>query len=129
MKLSQKDLVILNELEYYSICSSKDVFEGKGIQVQFEEDDDFQVAIFRVSNTLYALDNICPHRHADRIFEGIIKEGTVMCPLHGWAYSLKTGQNVNLKQGIKSLKSYEVIELDNTVYLRKPEFEIPKWRR
>lgn len=129
MLISNNEIISIDGDDYIKICPSQDVFEGKGIQVQFEDDDDFQVAILRVKNVLYALDNICPHRHADRIFEGIVKDGTVMCPLHGWAYSISTGQNVNLRQGIKSLKSYVVIEKDSFVYLKKPEFQIPKWRR
>ncbi|MBX3044185.1 MAG: nitrite reductase (NAD(P)H) small subunit [Candidatus Kapabacteria bacterium] len=115
--------------EYLRVCSSEEVYEGKGRQILFDGDEDFQLAVFRVKGRLYALDNICPHRHADRIFEGIIKDLTVMCPLHGWTYSLDNGQNVNSRQGIKSLKNYEVFEKDNDVYVQKPEFEVPKWRR
>lgn len=129
MLISEKETLTIGDDVYIKVCPSKDIFEGKGIQVIFEDDDDFQVAILRVNNELYALDNICPHRHADRIFEGIIKDKTVICPLHGWTYSIESGQNVNLRQGIKSLKSYKVFESDNYVYLKKPEFEIPKWRR
>lgn len=115
--------------EFLQICKSDDVFEGKGRQILFDEDDDFQVAVFRIKGKLYALDNICPHRHADRIFEGIIQDMTVMCPLHGWTYSIETGQNVDLSQGIKSLNSHEVFESEGYVYLKKPQFELPVWRR
>ena len=121
--------IIIENLEFIKICKSKEVFELKGLKIQFDGDDDFQLAIFRVNGNLYCLENICPHRHADRIFEGIIDNLTVMCPLHGWTYSLETGQNVNQRQGIKSLKNFKVIEIDGNVYIEKPNFEIPKWRR
>ena len=121
--------IVIENLEFIKICKSKEVFESKGLKIQFDGDDDFQLAIFRVNGNLYCLENICPHRHADRIFEGIIDNLTVMCPLHGWTYSLETGQNVNQRQGIKSLKNFKVIEIDGNVYIEKPNFEIPKWRR
>jgi nitrite reductase/ring-hydroxylating ferredoxin subunit len=121
--------VIKNGIKYIAVCKSVDVFEGKGKQILFEGDDDFQIAIFRVNNRIYALENICPHRHADRIFDGIIDELTVMCPLHGWTYSLETGQNINQLQGIKSLIKYEAYEENGYIYLEEPKFEIPKWRR
>jgi NAD(P)H-dependent nitrite reductase small subunit len=127
--INNNDLYVFDNIEYLKICKSDEIYEGKGKQFVFEEDDDFQIAIFRVNGSLYALDNICPHRHADRIFDGIIKDKTVMCPLHGWTYNLENGKNIDLRQGIKSLKSYKVFENDGVVYLEKPEFEIPKWRR
>lgn len=123
------EVLVKDTKKYLKVCNSNEVFEGKGKQIIFEGDDDFQLAIFRVNSKLFALENICPHRHADRIFEGIIKEHTVMCPLHGWTYSLETGQNINQKQGIRSLKNYDVFEVDGYVYVEKPQFEIPKWRR
>jgi nitrite reductase/ring-hydroxylating ferredoxin subunit len=121
--------IVLENIEFIKICNSKDVFESKGIKIQFDGDDDFQLALFRVNGNLYCLENICPHRHADRIFEGIIDDFTVMCPLHGWTYSLETGQNMDQRQGIKSLRSFKVIEIEDYVYIEKPDFEIPKWRR
>ena len=121
--------ILKNDKKYLEVCLSKDVFEKKGLKIQLPGDEDFQVAIFRVNGNLVCLDNICPHRHADRIFEGIIKDDTVMCPLHGWTYSLITGENVNKHQGLKNLNKYDCFELDGKVYIEEPKFEIPIWRR
>ncbi len=126
---SEEKFNTTDNIEFIPVCNSNELFEGKGKKIQFPEDDDFQVAIFRVNGKLYCLENICPHRHADSIFDGIIKNGIVTCPLHGWSYYLKNGQNVNQRQGIKSLKSFLIKEEDNTIYIEKPEFTIPKWRR
>ena len=115
---------------YSEVCNSDDIYEGKGKRIQFPDDIDMQVAIFRLEGKLYALENICPHQHADRIFEGIVKSGNVTCPLHGWTYEIATGHNVNRKQGLKGLIKYAVFERDGKVYLEKPGAElIPKWRR
>ncbi len=111
------------------ICYSKDLKEGKGKRIAFEDDVDSQFAVFRINDKLYSVSNICPHRHATRIFEGILKGLTVTCPLHGWTYSLQTGENINKKQGIKKLDIYEIFEEGGKVYMEKPTIKIPKWRQ
>ena len=119
----------INNVKFIKVAESKNVYEKKGIKIQFEGDDDFQVAIIRYEGKLYCVDNICPHRHADKIFEGIIKDKTVTCPLHGWTYSLETGENIDIKKGIKKLKTYLCFEEDGIIYIEEPKFEIPKWRK
>jgi len=118
-----------DNIKFIKVAESKNVYEKKGIKIQFDGDDDFQVAIIRYEGKLYCVDNICPHRHADRIFEGIIKDKTVTCPLHGWTYSLESGENVDIKKGIKKLKTYLCFEEDGIIYIEEPKFEIPKWRK
>jgi nitrite reductase/ring-hydroxylating ferredoxin subunit len=51
-----------------------------------------------------------------------------VCPVHFWTYNLQTGQNINQKQGIKSLNSYKIFEKDGIVYLEDPKIDLPKWR-
>ncbi len=115
---------------FAEVCKSDEISEGKGRKIEFPEDIDMQVAVFRLEGKLFALQNICPHRHADRIHEGIIRNGNVTCPLHGWTYEVKSGRNINIRQGRKSLIKYDVFEDNGSVYVEKPSIEaIPKWRR
>lgn len=37
-----------------------------------------------------AMDNVCPHRGGP-LGQGMIENGKVICPLHAWAFDLKTG--------------------------------------
>jgi len=114
---------------YVNIAKSNEIAEKKGYKLMFYDDEDIQVAIFRVDGKLYSVSNICPHRHQDRIFEGIInKDLTITCPLHFWTYSLETGQNINQKQGIRSLEKYNIFEEDGFVWVEKPPYNPPKWR-
>lgn len=129
VKLEKYNTIEINGKHFINVCESSDILEKKGIKIQFPEDDDFQVAIIRYDGKLHCMDNVCPHRHADRIFEGIIKNNTVTCLLHGWSYFIDTGENTNKHRGLKNLKKFEVFEENNKVYIEKPEFEIPKWRR
>jgi len=120
--------ILVEGKEYVELCKSSDIFERKGSRFFFGDNPDNQVAVFRIKGNLYALANICPHRHQDQIFNGIIEDLKVICPVHGWTYSLETGENVELRQGIRSLKKYNIIEQNGVVYLEKPDFEPQKWK-
>ncbi len=117
-----------NAKQYIQIGDSKNIAEGKSIQLIFADDIDLQVAIFRINSILYAVSNICPHRHAREIYKGIIDGLNVVCPLHGWTYNIQTGMNTNPKQGQRNLIKYDIFEENTKVYLQKPELIIPKWR-
>ncbi|MBK9246863.1 MAG: Rieske (2Fe-2S) protein [Ignavibacteria bacterium] len=107
---------------YLQICKSIDVFEGKGKNFFFEEE--LQIAVFRVKGLLYALSNICLHQHASVLCDGFIEDLTVRCPLHGWVYSLASGQTIGSPS---NLKTYKIWEEQGLVYLEKPTLHVPKW--
>ena len=49
------------------------------------------VALFRLGDEFYAIDNLCLHR-AGPLCEGQIDgNGVVTCPWHGWSYEIRTG--------------------------------------
>ena len=51
------------------------------------------VALFRLGDEFYALDNLCLHRGGP-LCDGFIDNYVVTCPWHGWSYDLKTGTMV-----------------------------------
>jgi nitrite reductase (NADH) small subunit len=52
------------------------------------------VALFRLGNEFFALDNMCLHRGGP-ICEGEIDhQEVVTCPWHGWSYEIRTGTMV-----------------------------------
>jgi nitrite reductase (NADH) small subunit len=52
------------------------------------------VAIFRLGDEFYAIDNLCLHRGGP-LCEGMIDDNAVVtCPWHGWSYEIKTGTMV-----------------------------------
>lgn len=114
--------------KYLIICPSSEIFEGKGKKFHFGDEFEMQIAVFRFKGKLIALENICPHRHIDKIYDGIIKDGYVICPEHGWTYSLSTGENKYQKQGRRGLKKFEVFEKNGLVYIEEPKFDLPKWK-
>lgn len=49
------------------------------------------VALFRLGNEFFALDNLCLHK-AGPLCEGQIDSNDVVtCPWHGWSYQIRTG--------------------------------------
>ena len=51
------------------------------------------VALFRLGDEFFALDNLCLHRGGP-ICDGPINNGVVTCPWHGWSYEIRTGTMV-----------------------------------
>ena len=51
------------------------------------------VAVFRLGDEFFALDNMCLHRGGP-LCEGQIEDGIVTCPWHFWSYEIKTGTMV-----------------------------------
>lgn len=48
------------------------------------------ICIANVNGAFSAMDNVCLHRGGP-IGQGMIENGKVVCPWHGWAYAPKTG--------------------------------------
>ncbi|HTU71738.1 MAG TPA: Rieske 2Fe-2S domain-containing protein [Candidatus Baltobacteraceae bacterium] len=50
----------------------------------------YEIALFNVNGTVYALENACPHQGGP-IAEGWVEGLTVTCPWHAWCFDLRTG--------------------------------------
>lgn len=48
------------------------------------------ITLFRAGAGVYAATAECPHRGGP-LAEGLLGEGCVTCPLHGWRFDLRTG--------------------------------------
>ncbi len=120
----------INGKIYCDVLASKDLVEKKGRKITFSEDSDWELAIFRIDGNLYCVTNICPHRHQPEIYNGILTGTELMCPLHGWTYSLESGNNINTHQGIKSLKKFDIFEKEGRIFVEKPNKDsTPLWRK
>ncbi|MCP3920868.1 MAG: Rieske 2Fe-2S domain-containing protein [bacterium] len=53
-----------------------------------------QIALFRTGAELHALDDSCPHRGGS-LGLGVVLDGAVTCPWHGWHFDLDTGCNTD----------------------------------
>lgn len=72
--------------EMIRICSVSELpAEG-----QVCEAADGNLCIARVNGEIAVLTNICPHEEGP-LGQGMIENGRVVCPFHGWAFDVKTG--------------------------------------
>ena len=53
------------------------------------------VAVFKVDDDYYAIQNMCSHAEAD-LADGEVYDCKVECPLHGAEFDLKTGEALTL---------------------------------
>ena len=98
--------------EFTFLCKYSDIKENTGNRFFINEND---IAVFKVGGRIYALSNICPHQHSPIIYDGIIEEGNVVCPAHGWSFELKSGKLGGNRRG---LEKYEVMIAGNDVYIK-----------
>lgn len=73
--------------KFYPVGSINDLRPGKGLRVRVKKRT---IAIFRHKNTVYAIQNNCPHQNAD-LADGYIKDDKLFCSMHHWAFELSTG--------------------------------------
>ena len=64
------------------------------------------ICVASVEGRLCALDNVCLHRGRP-LGQGVIADGTLICPWHGWMYNPQTGepvQNPSMKVAVYPIK-------------------------
>lgn len=99
------------EENFKKLCklSELQVNQGKRFIV-----DDNEVAVFKVGEDVFALNNICPHQHTPLLYDGFVENCCVTCPAHGWMFDLKTGKRPT---GSRGVDSYPVKIINDDVYV------------
>ncbi len=64
------------------------------------------IAIFKLEDGFYAIDDTCTHADAS-LSEGEVFDGVVECPLHGAEFDIRTGKNLTLP-AVTPVRSYPV---------------------
>ena len=84
---------------------------GKGETVELAGQ---RIAVFNVGGEFYALDDACPHRGGP-LGSGWVDADAcqVSCPLHGWAFDLKSGAGVT--KPARPVRSHPVRVVDGKV--------------
>ena len=73
------------------------------------------VAIFRLDDGYFAIDNLCLHQ-AGPLCEGPIADGVVTCPWHGWSYDIRTG--ILVQDGKVGVSRHNTRVVDDTVQVQ-----------
>ena len=80
-------------------------FDDLGPRPKVVRVDGKQLALFRVEDRVYAVDNRCPHMGYP-LAQGTVKGGTVTCDWHNWKFNLDDGRCV--LRGSEDVRSYPV---------------------
>jgi nitrite reductase/ring-hydroxylating ferredoxin subunit len=102
---------------FLRVCTIEELEELKGFR--FIVDDVTDIALFKVKGKIFAVDNVCPHNHTPKMHLGYIEDEHVLCPIHFFKFSLKTGKQTG-NVGC-TLPTYEVKIEGNDVYVEKPD--------
>jgi len=70
------------------VAETNELSPGQGKLVQVEGND---IALFNVNGTYHAMDAVCPHEDGP-LHEGELDGDTIICPWHGYEFSVKTGE-------------------------------------
>ncbi|HEX6291384.1 MAG TPA: non-heme iron oxygenase ferredoxin subunit [Herpetosiphonaceae bacterium] len=68
--------------------------------------DGLPIALANVDGTIYAFSDSCRHAGGS-LSSGVLRDDVVTCPLHGWAYNVRTGKSVIPPIGLR-VPTYEV---------------------
>jgi 3-phenylpropionate/trans-cinnamate dioxygenase ferredoxin subunit len=102
-----------SENDFVPVCKVSDLPDpGKAV---FEVGDRL-VALFHVSGTFWALDDLCTH-DGGPLAEGRLEDHTVVCPRHGAKFDIRTGQALTMP-ATRATATHQVQVKEGTVYVR-----------
>jgi len=75
-------------MAWVRVADAKDVKAGAGKAVIANR---MELALFRVGEQIYCIDNCCPHMSGP-LAEGHVDGETVYCPWHYWPINVRSGE-------------------------------------
>lgn len=103
--------------DFVRICKISDLDESQGRK--FRLDSETEIAVFKVKDKIFAVDNVCPHNHTPKMFEGFIQNECVVCPVHFYEFSLTSGESKAFEGG--KLRIFEIKIEDGILYIKPQE--------
>lgn len=98
---------------YVTVANTSDIRSGRGKAFTFKG---HRIAVFNDNGKFCALSNTCAHAMGS-LGRGRVRNGVVVCPVHGYAYDAKTGAchtDTRLR-----VETYEVTVEDGEVKIRQ----------
>jgi nitrite reductase/ring-hydroxylating ferredoxin subunit len=76
---------------------------------------DLQIALCRLGDEFFAIDNICTHEFAC-LTDGFIEDDEVECPLHQARFQIRTGKAMSAP-ATEDLRTYSVIRMEDGIFV------------
>ena len=93
------------------VCGLAELANGTAIKLERT----LPIAVFRVGDNYYAVDDTCTHAQSS-LSEGYIEGETVECAFHGAKFCLKTGKVLSMPAS-KPLNTYPVKMEGNEIFV------------
>ena len=84
------------------------------------EYDGILIAVFKLDDGYYAIDDECSHDEASLSEGEIIEKCQIECPMHGAIFDIKTGKNLSFP-AVVPVKSYPTKVENETVFIEVDE--------
>jgi nitrite reductase/ring-hydroxylating ferredoxin subunit len=91
----------------------EDEFSG---EVEVIEYDGIDIAIFKLDDGYYAIDDECSHDEASLSEGEIVEVCQIECPMHGARFDIKTGKNLSFP-AVVPVKSYAIKVENGVIYI------------
>jgi 3-phenylpropionate/trans-cinnamate dioxygenase ferredoxin subunit len=92
-----------DHLEFVSVAAVEELGEGERLLFDIEGRS---VVLFRISDSYFAIDNVCSHDHGP-VASGEIDGNEIECPRHGARFDLSSGKALTLP-AVEDIASYPV---------------------
>ncbi len=83
----------------HEVATTNDLKPGEAKVVKIGETE---IALFNLNDTFHAIQNTCPHRGGPLAEGSLDEDGVVICPWHGYSFSVVTGDPYGFPYGIKT---------------------------
>ena len=93
---------------YEKVAQVSELKPGEKKKISLNQKD---ILLVNIDNVIYAVDNKCPHMGGS-LAEGNLNGSQIVCPKHGSAFDVKTGEVVQsgkilfINVKVKNLKAY-----------------------
>ena len=97
-------------MNYVKVARTSDLAAGSKTKISLES---VEILLTNIDGEYYALNNKCPHLGGS-LSDGALNAGVIVCPRHGAAFNVKTGENVGdakiafIKMKVKDARSLPV---------------------
>lgn len=95
----------------FKVCQVDQLKEGRG-RISFAGTT--RVAVFRIGDEIFAIQNACPHAGGS-LGVGPVSGEVVACPRHDWRFNFRTG--ACLDQGMYSVRRFPVEVREGAVFV------------